>query len=180
LGDSGSGSFDSGSGDESIGRATTWQTGVTSVNRIRKIVQKYHRSLQDIRYSVLLSLLALCTLVLIGTLSMMEIEDFTGIESFFWAVTTVTSVGYGDIVPHTQEGRVFTTFYIFFSYILMGKCLSDIILAPIGLRSKKNSIEVVSQFEHNLSADVSLFRFVCTRIAHFVTLYRFVAMCLCL
>lgn len=141
-------------------RLTTWETGVSSVNKIRKIVQKYHRSLQDIRYSVLLGVLSLIVLVLIGTLSMMSIEDFTADKSFFWALTTVTSVGYGNIVPNKPEGKIFTTFYIFFAYILVSKFLSDIILAPIGLRSKKNSIEIISQFENNLTQQVSVYVYV--------------------
>jgi voltage-gated potassium channel Kch len=39
-----------------------------------------------------------------------EPETFTSIGLAFWyAVTTVTTVGYGDVVPHTTEGRLVGT-----------------------------------------------------------------------
>jgi voltage-gated potassium channel len=49
------------------------------------------------------------TLVLVGGLlaRLAEPEVFTSIGlSYWWAVTTVTTVGYGDVVPKDTEGRL--------------------------------------------------------------------------
>jgi voltage-gated potassium channel len=48
-------------------------------------------------------------LVLIGGLlaHLAEPETFTSLGlSYWWAVTTVTTVGYGDVVPHDTPGRL--------------------------------------------------------------------------
>lgn len=39
-------------------------------------------------------------------------EKFTWVNAYYFCVVTLTTVGYGDIVPKTNGGKIFTTFYI--------------------------------------------------------------------
>jgi voltage-gated potassium channel len=41
-------------------------------------------------------------------------------DSLWWAVVTVTTVGYGDIVPQTTEGRVVAAMLMFTGVALLG------------------------------------------------------------
>jgi voltage-gated potassium channel Kch len=41
------------------------------------------------------------------------VEHFKWIDSYYFSVITLATVGYGDFVPHTNFGKIFTTFYIF-------------------------------------------------------------------
>ena len=42
------------------------------------------------------------------------IEDWRYIDSMYFTVATVTTVGYGDVVPQTDAGKIFTMFFSFF------------------------------------------------------------------
>ncbi len=44
----------------------------------------------------------------------------TFFDSFWWAVVTLTSLGYGDIYPVTVGGRIVAMFLMFFGVILIG------------------------------------------------------------
>jgi len=48
----------------------------------------------------------------IGTISYHSLEDLTWTDSFYYSVVTLSTVGYGDIHPHTKPGKIFTSFYI--------------------------------------------------------------------
>jgi len=39
-------------------------------------------------------------------------EKFSWVNAYYFCVVTLTTVGYGDIVPKTNAGKIFTTFYI--------------------------------------------------------------------
>src|SRR3954469_14521323 len=63
----------------------------------------------------------------IGTVVYHLVEHFSWVDSYYFSVVTLATVGYGDFSPHTTFGKIFTTFYIlagvglittFFSYRL--------------------------------------------------------------
>jgi voltage-gated potassium channel len=49
-----------------------------------------------------------------GTIVYHFVEHLTWLNSYYFSVITLTTVGYGDITPHTAAGKLFTTFYVLF------------------------------------------------------------------
>lgn len=41
------------------------------------------------------------------------VEKFSWLNAYYFSVITLSTVGYGDLVPHTDFGKLFTTLYIF-------------------------------------------------------------------
>ncbi len=58
-------------------------------------------------------LLATFLIITIGTIFYHFVENFSWINAYYFSVITLATVGYGDIVPKTDVGKLFTTFYIF-------------------------------------------------------------------
>ncbi|MDJ0925029.1 MAG: potassium channel family protein [Acidimicrobiia bacterium] len=47
-----------------------------------------------------------------GALFYRNFEDLSWIDSFYFTIVTLTTVGYGDIAPETYPGKVFTMLYL--------------------------------------------------------------------
>jgi voltage-gated potassium channel len=62
-------------------------------------------------YRLLLS--AVVFILGVGTVFYHIVEKFPWVDSYYFCVVTLATVGYGDITPHTTFGKIFTTFYIF-------------------------------------------------------------------
>lgn len=48
-----------------------------------------------------------------GTVFYHLVEKFSWLNSYYFSVVTLATVGYGDLTPKTDAGKIFTTFYIF-------------------------------------------------------------------
>lgn len=93
--------------------------------------------------SVLSAVFSILALISFGTWAFRLLEDWTWAESFYFSVATLTTVGYGDIHPTSDESRVFTALFI-----LVGVGIVIAALTSIGSRY------LVAQ-EHELSDNLT-------------------------
>ena len=52
-------------------------------------------------------------ILLLGTIAYHHLEGWGYIDSLYFSIITLTTIGYGDFSPQTVEGKLFTIFYIF-------------------------------------------------------------------
>lgn len=52
------------------------------------------------------------TLVVIASVFYWLVEGWSPLDCVYFSVTTIATVGYGDITPQTPIGKIFTIFYI--------------------------------------------------------------------
>jgi voltage-gated potassium channel len=71
--------------------------------------------------------------IVAGTIVMYDIESKvpntkikTFLDALWWCVSAVTTVGYGDIVPVSDIGRIVAIFYMFFGIAMISTLLSVI------------------------------------------------------
>ena len=59
------------------------------------------------------------------------------IDAFWWVSATVTTVGYGDVVPVTEEGRIMGIILMFVGISIIGAFISALGASLVGSRLKK-------------------------------------------
>jgi voltage-gated potassium channel len=97
----------------------------------------------------LLIIVAILTTLTIGTLGFTFIAGYPPFDAFYMSLTTMTTVGYGEIHPLSHAGRVFNSFLIVFGvttiFIAIGAMTQTIIELEfgdaIGKRRNKRMIE---------------------------------------
>jgi voltage-gated potassium channel Kch len=61
-------------------------------------------------YRVLLS--AVVLILAAGSIFYHFVEHWSWLNSYYFSVVTLTTVGFGDLTPRTDIGKIFTTFYL--------------------------------------------------------------------
>ncbi|MCC5891526.1 potassium channel family protein [Exiguobacterium sp.] len=76
----------------------------------RRMFRGIWRGLKEPEFQVLFSLAALT--VISGTLFYSRFEEMRWLDALYFSVITLTTIGYGDFVPSTDLGKVFTIGYV--------------------------------------------------------------------
>ena len=92
------------------------------INSYRFIIRKhvfkkmslYSNLSTSLKRKLVYAHISILIMLCIGTVSFHFIENLSWMDSLYFTAATVTTVGYGDIVPRTETGRFFTTFFILF------------------------------------------------------------------
>ena len=73
------------------------------------------------RVSVLLALLLIATATVVYRLG----EGWSWVDSLYFSVVAVTTVGFGDLAPSTDGTKLFTVFYVLVGISLIGLVLDE-------------------------------------------------------
>ena len=74
-------------------------------------------------YTAVFLLFALLT---IGIVGFRVVSDYSWIDALYMTVITITTVGFGEVVPLDNESKIFTVFLILISIVIVGYALSVI------------------------------------------------------
>lgn len=69
-------------------------------------------SLRDPKFKGLLTFVTV--LILMSAVFYHRVEGWSFLDAIYFCVVTLATVGYGDFVPKTTEGRIYTIFFIIF------------------------------------------------------------------
>ncbi|MBW3021113.1 potassium channel family protein [Candidatus Woesearchaeota archaeon] len=94
--------------------------------------------------------------ILIGVFFYHYAEGWTYSDSFYFTAMTITTVGYGDLVPTTTHSKLFTAFYAMFGITLMLYIISDIVMVFLAedkvIRKAVSAMRRLSHHEKTLGS----------------------------
>ena len=88
---------------------------------------KYRRNNDQLITSLRWSLFGIIVVIITGVLGYYYIEEWSWVDSFYMTIITISTVGFGEPFPLSVEGKIFTTFIIFFGVGIMAYFLSRLV-----------------------------------------------------
>ena len=64
--------------------------------------------MENIRKRLKIFLIIFCAIMILGPLGFMAIEGRSLLDSFYFVIVTMATVGYGDVHPVTAAGKIFS------------------------------------------------------------------------
>jgi len=89
----------------------------------------------------------------IGSAGMMWLEEWDFADSFYFCSITMTTVGYGDLVPSNDKSKVFVTIYVLFAFGVLASSMSAVGAVPFRLQELKKIEKCLSLLGDSLEAE---------------------------
>ena len=89
------------------------------------------------------ALVLVVLLLSIGTVYYHATENWSIVDSFYFSTMTLTTVGFGDLAPTTDQTKIFTSIYALFGIGVMLYILSSVI--GIFILSQEKYLEVIGR-----------------------------------
>ena len=80
-----------------------------------------------INEKILYALVLVILMLSLGTGYYNKVEDWSYVDSFYFSTITLTTIGYGDLVPTKDSSKIFTSFYSIFGIGIMLYVIGTII-----------------------------------------------------
>ena len=77
-----------------------------------KVIEMNLKEAKKVANTFKLLFIASLAMIGFGAVFYSYTEKWTAIDSLYFSVVSLTTVGYGDFTPQTQSGRLFTVFYL--------------------------------------------------------------------
>ena len=107
-----------------------------------RLGQNLRAAINDPDFEAILTLLLI--LLAVGTFFYHDVEGWNWLNSLYFCVITLTTVGYGDLYPHTDLGKIFTMGYLFLG---IGVLLAFInLITTHSLQKRKDRLSSPSGF----------------------------------
>lgn len=76
--------------------------------------------------------------IIVGMAFYQIVENFTFVDSFYFCVITLTTIGYGDIVPTTDLGKIFTSIYAIFGIGIIAALANYLLHRAVEIRLRRH------------------------------------------
>ncbi len=96
--------------------------------------------LKEPKYRAILFWVAL--VLAVGTVFYRSMEGWSWLDSLYFCVTTLATVGYGDLSPVTELGKLFTIFYIFLGLSLFASFVTMLAREHIEIYKERHPADV--------------------------------------
>jgi voltage-gated potassium channel len=111
------------------------------------------------RRAALVTIAAAVGFDVIGAIWFAAVENLSAATSLYWSVTTATTVGYGDISPHTSTGRVIAVLVMLTVIPLFAATFSLLTTSLTAMHVSKLHAEALAHIRHikeHLGVDAQL------------------------
>jgi voltage-gated potassium channel len=118
--------------------------------RLSPRVERWYERLTLVRAVSTIILVAIVLVLVAGLLArIVEPETFHSIGlAYWWAVTTVTTVGYGDVVPESPGGRLVAAVMMLTGLALI-PTLTSVIVSTLLYKTRQSEQERIEQLEED-------------------------------
>ncbi len=93
---------------------------------------------------------ALAVIIAGGTVFFHYVEGWSWLDSYFFTVVTMSTVGYGSLVPATTIGKIGTTFLIFLGLIVVAAIIQQ--LSSFNLQKRIEARRALQEARHRAAA----------------------------